>query len=114
MLNFLLFSTTFVFAQEAVSQPGQAAPGWMNLVPFALMFLVLYFLILRPQARKAKDTQDFINSLKKGDEVLTAGGIFGTIVGVTEKFVDLKVSDNSRIKVLKSHVSGSAVEQNNK
>lgn len=95
-------------AQEAATQAGQGSPAWMGMVPFALMFFVFYFLIIRPQARKAKEAQDFLASLKKGDEVLTAGGIFGTIVGVTDRFIDLKVSDNLKLKVLKSHVAGTA------
>jgi preprotein translocase subunit YajC len=97
-------------AQEATSQAAQGAPAWMGMVPFALMFFVFYFLIIRPQARKAKESQDFLKSLKKGDEVLTAGGIFGTIMGVTDRFVDLKVSDGMKLKVLKSHVTGTATE----
>lgn len=112
---FNLFSFISVAeAQEAVAQQAQAAPGWTSMVPFALMFLVFYFLILRPQARKAKDSQEFLKSLKKGDQVLTAGGIFGTIVGVTERFVDLKVSDETRLKVLKSHVTENAIEEKKK
>ena len=105
-----LFIST-AFAQEAVAQQNEGAPGWMSLVPFALMFLVFYFLILKPQAKKAKESQEFVSSLKKGDEVLTAGGIFGTIVGVTEKFVDLKIAENTRIKILKSHVSSSVKDE---
>jgi preprotein translocase subunit YajC len=111
LFEFLSMTFTQAFAQEAATQANEAAPAWMSLVPFALMFLVFYLLIIRPQAKKARETQVFLQSLKKGDEVLTAGGIFGTIVGVTEKFVDLKISENSRIKVLKSHVSGSIAEE---
>jgi len=99
------------YAQEAATATGSGAPGWMGFVPFVLMFLVFYFLIIRPQARKQKDTRDFLTSLKKGDQVLTAGGIFGTIIGITDRFVDLKVSENTKIKVLKSHVAGSAEEK---
>lgn len=110
-MNLITLFISNAFAQEAVAQQNQGAPGWMSVVPFALMFLVFYFLILKPQAKKAKESQDFVTSLKKGDEVLTAGGIFGTIVGVTEKFVDLKIAENTRIKILKSHVSSSAKEK---
>jgi len=99
------------FAQEAATSTGSSAPSWMGFVPFVLMFLVFYFLIIRPQARKQKDTQDFMASLKNGDQVLTAGGIFGTIVGITDRFVDLKVSENTKMKVLKSHLAGSAEEK---
>ncbi|MGH1467605.1 MAG: preprotein translocase subunit YajC [Bdellovibrionales bacterium] len=114
MFNLITLFITTAQAQEAVSQQTGESPGWMGMVPFALMFLVFYFLILRPQARKAKESQEFLKALKKGDQVLTAGGIFGTIVGVTEKFVDLKVSEETRLKVLKSHVTESAVEDKSK
>lgn len=105
-----LFLST-AYAQEAATSTAPTAPGWMGFVPFVLMFFVFYFLIIRPQAKKQKDTQDFLTSLKKGDQVLTAGGIFGTIVGITDRFVDLKISENTKMKVLKSHVSGTAEEK---
>ena len=103
--------TNTAFAQEAATATAESAPSWMGFVPFVLMFFVFYFLIIRPQARKHKETQDFLSSLKKGDQVLTAGGIFGTIVGITDRFVDLKISDNTKVKVLKSHVTGAAEEK---
>lgn len=99
------------YAQEAATSTAPGAPGWMGFVPFVLMFFVFYFLIIRPQARKQKETMDFMSSLKKGDQVLTAGGIFGTIVGITDRFVDLKISENTKIKVLKSHLAGTAEEK---
>ena len=105
-----MFFIDSAYAQEAAKTSAEGAPAWMSFIPFVLMFLVFYLLIIRPQARKAKETQDFLGALKKGDEVLTAGGIFGTIVGVTDRFVDLKVSDNVKLKVLKSHVSGAVQE----
>jgi preprotein translocase subunit YajC len=99
------------YAQEAATSTGAGAPSWMGFVPFVLMFLVFYFLIIRPQARKQKDTQDFMTSLKKGDQVLTAGGIFGTIEGITDRFVDLRVSESTKFKILKSHLAGTAEEK---
>ncbi len=114
MFNLINFFIPAAQGQEAVGQQASQGPGWMGLIPFALMFLVFYFLILRPQARKAKESKDFLQSLKKGDQVLTAGGIFGTIVAVTERFVDLKVSEDMRLKVMKSHVMSSAVEDKTK
>ena len=71
---------------------------------YGCFFSDLLFLVIRPQAKKAKEAQQIVNSLKKGDQVLTGGGILGTIVGVSEKFVDVKVSDTAKIKVLKTSV----------
>ena len=61
--------------------------------------------MIRPQAKKARQAQETLKSLKKGDQVLTSGGILGTIVGVSETFVDLKASDSTRFKVLKASVT---------
>ena len=93
----------------------QAAPGASpsiieQLMPMVFIFLIFFFLIIRPQQKRAKKQQEFLSQLKRGDSVLTTGGIFGTIEGLTEKFVTLEVSDGVRIRVLRSQVSGSASE----
>lgn len=103
---FVLLPGAAAFAQEA----GEAAakgPSTLEslIIPLLGFGFIFYFLILRPQARTARDTQDFLSKLKKGDEVLTTGGILGTIVGVTDNFVDLRVSDGMKLKVVKSHVA---------
>lgn len=106
MMNITSLFLSFAYAQEAATAAPKGPSVWESLViPMGAFFLIFYFLVIRPQAKKAKETQAFLSALKKGDQVLTAGGIFGTIVGVTEKFVDVKVSDNTRLKVLKSSVS---------
>ena len=75
------------------------------VLPFAIMFGVLYFLMIRPQQKKVKDQQALITSLKTGDEVLTSSCILGTITGVADKVVTLEIADDVRIKILKSQVS---------
>ncbi|NQZ19008.1 MAG: preprotein translocase subunit YajC [Bdellovibrionales bacterium] len=69
------------------------------------MFMIFYFLMMRPQMKKQKTHQDFLQKLKKGDRVLTSSGIFGTIEGLTEKYVTLEIADEVNIRVLKAHVS---------
>jgi preprotein translocase subunit YajC len=76
------------------------------LLPLVLMFLVFYLLLIRPQQRKTKQHREFLNSLKKGDEVITSGGIYGRVTGITENVVTLEVADKVRIKVQRSHVAG--------
>lgn len=91
-----------VFAQEAKA----AEPSFFEtMIPFAVMFFIFYFLMIRPQVKKQKSQQDFLQTLKKGDRVLTTGGIFGTIEGLTEQYVTLAVDNKVNIRVLKSHVS---------
>ena len=88
----------------AAGVPAQPGMGGM-LVPFVAMFAVMYFLMIRPQQKKAKEQAEMLNSLKHGDEVLTTSGILGKVTGITEKVVTVEVADNVRVKMLKSQVS---------
>jgi preprotein translocase subunit YajC len=73
-------------------------------LPFVLMAGVFYFLMIRPQQKKAKDHESMVNTLQKGEEVITRGGIIGKIHGVAEKFITLEVDQNVRIKILKNQI----------
>jgi preprotein translocase subunit YajC len=87
---------------------GGAAPNpLLQFLPLILIFAVFYFLLIRPQQKKAKDHQNFLKALKKGDNVVTNGGIHGKITGLTDTVVTLEIADNVRIKVARSHVLGS-------
>ena len=91
-------------APTAPGTPPQ--PSLVSMVlPFALMFAVFYFLLIRPQQKKMKEQEQMVNNLQKGDEVITQSGILGKIHGIADKFVDLEVANNVRIKVLKSTVA---------
>jgi len=81
-------------------------PGLMGmLVPFLLMFAVLYFLMIRPQQKKMREQQDMLKALEHGTEVVTSSGILGKITGITDKVVTLEIADNVRIKILKSQIA---------
>jgi preprotein translocase subunit YajC len=83
-----------------------AAPGMGSmLLPFAAMFAVVYFLMIRPQQKKMKEQQSMLGQLKHGDEVITTSGILGTIRGITDKVVTLEIADGVKIKLLKSQIS---------
>lgn len=82
-------------------QPGMAS----MLLPFGLMFLVFYFLLIRPQQKKMKEHEKMVNALQKGEEVVTQSGILGKIYGITDKVVTLEVDNNVKIKVLKTQVA---------
>jgi len=98
------------FAQETApaaggGQPAGCAGGGMQ--PFMLMgimFVVFYFLLIRPQQKKAKEHANMINDLKKGDEVVTRGGVIGKVSGVQDNILVLEVQEKVRIRVLKSYV----------
>jgi preprotein translocase subunit YajC len=72
------------------------------------MFAVMYFILIRPQQKKQKEQDAWLKSLKKGDEVVTTGGVIGRISGLTDNTVTLEVQEKVRIKVLRSSVSGKA------
>ncbi len=93
-------------ATGAAAPLTQQSPGMGSmLLPFAAMFGVVYFMMIRPQQKKMKEQQDMLGQLKQGDEVVTASGILGTIRGLTEKVVTIEIDDDVKIKVLKSQVS---------
>ena len=104
MFDFLISSA---HAQTGTAQASGPA-GFMQFIPFVLIFLVMYFLMIRPQSKKMKEEQSFLSTLKQGDEVYTKSGILGKIHGITEKVVTLEVEAGARLKVLKSHIVGSA------
>ena len=74
-------------------------------MPFLLMFMVVYFLMIRPQQKKMKEQQEMLTTLKHGDEVITASGMLGTITGITDKVVTLEVADDVKIKMIKSQIA---------
>jgi len=76
-----------------------------SLVMFAAIILIFYFLIIRPQKKREKETKDMLNALKKGDKVVSIGGIHGTVISVKENTVVVKVDDNARIEFTKSAIS---------
>ncbi len=99
---YVLLLSGNVYAQEAAAE---SPSFFIQAVPFLAMFFIFYFLMMRPQIKKQKTHQDFLQTLKKGDRVLTSSGIFGTIEGLTEKYVKLEIADDVSIRVLKAHVS---------
>lgn len=83
---------------------GGAGNPIMGLVPLIVMFAVFYFLIIMPQQKKAKKHKEMLNSLKSGDMVLTAGGLYGKVVGVSERAVNVEIANNVKVKVAKSYI----------
>lgn len=97
------------FAQGAGQVAAKPGIGEM-LFPMAVIVFIFYFLIGRPQQKKAKEAQAFQDSLKRGDEIITSSGIFGEITGMTDQFVTLQIADNVRVKILRSQIARLAKE----
>ena len=83
---------------------GQASNPLLNLMPIVLIFIIFYFLLIKPQKKAQDDHKKMVASLKKNDEVVTSGGIHGTVVNVKEHTIILKVDDNVKIEIQKGSV----------
>ena len=105
---FTLASIAYAFGTtpQAQSADGAAPNPIMTFLPIILIVGVFYFILLRPQKQQQKKHAEIINSLQKNDEVITAGGIHGTIVNVKESTYILRIDDNVRIEVQKNSISG--------
>ncbi|MBV5305694.1 MAG: preprotein translocase subunit YajC [Desulfobulbaceae bacterium] len=78
-----------------------------SFIPLVLIFVVFYFLLIRPQQKQAKEHQQFLNDLKTGNKVITKGGLHGTITGLTETVVTLEIAQDVRVKVSRSAIASS-------
>jgi preprotein translocase subunit YajC len=77
-----------------------------SLIPLILMFVVFYFLLIRPQQKRAKEHQSMLSNLKRGDQIITNGGLVGKVTGLSDKIVTLEVAEKIRLRVLRSHIAG--------
>lgn len=93
------------YAMGAPPSDGSSANPIASLLPFALMFVVLYLLILRPQMKKQKDQQRLIDELEKKDQIVTSGGIHGVIENIKDDIIVVKVADNVKIEISRAAVS---------
>ncbi len=94
------------FISNAMAAGESPEGGGLQLVfMVALFFGIMYFMIIRPQSKKAKEHASLLDSLTKGDEIVTNGGILGKIVNLGDNFVELKVSDSSNIKIQRHAIS---------
>jgi preprotein translocase subunit YajC len=99
---------SFLIADAHAQAAGGAAPtggGMSQILVLVVFVVVFYFLLIRPQQKRAKEHQKMLSELQTGNEVVTAGGILGRIVEISDGFITLEIADNVRIKVQKSQVT---------
>lgn len=99
-----LFMPTNVFAGEVAPAAG-AANSLMSLLPMLAIFLVFYFLLIKPQVKKQKAQATMVDSLKKGDKVVAAGGIIGVVNKIEDNIVHLDIGSETKIQVIKSTIT---------
>lgn len=97
---------TSAFAQAA-GAPGDTNSMLMSLLPFALIFVIMYFLILKPQQKKLKDHQELVKNIRRGDTVVTSGGLVGKVTKVVDDDqIEMEISDGVKIRQMRQMVSG--------
>jgi len=84
---------------------GSQPPAWVQLLPLVILFVLMYFVLLRPQMKRQKEQEKLISSVKSGDRVVAAGGIYGTVTNIKDSVVVLKISDNVKIEVQRSTIT---------
>ena len=90
-------------------QPGGGGGGGSQIwsfLPIILIFVVFYFLLIRPQQKRAKEHRTLLESIKTGEYVLTSGGIYGKITGIKDNIITVEISDKVRVKVARGNIAG--------
>ena len=88
------------------ASPDQQVSPLIQLIPFALVLAIFYFVILLPMKKKQKKVQEFLDALKVGDKVVTSGGLFGSIAKINDQVVQLQVAQNVRVDISKAAIVG--------
>jgi len=99
------FSIVDFFISPAYAQSGSPGGGLLGVLPFVLMLGVLYFLMIRPQQKRAKEHTAMVGALKKGDEVVTNGGLGGSITQIGDAFLTVRVADSVEVNVQKNAIA---------
>ncbi len=103
-MNFVVLSVLTAMGPPSGSSGQSNVPALLQLFPILLVFVVFYFVLIRPQQKKAKEHTELLKSLRTGDKVVTNGGVMGIVVGVKDKSVSIR-SAESKLEVLKSAVT---------
>jgi len=94
------------FISDAMAEGAAASgSGWEGLIPLVLLFLVFYFLLIRPQQKKVKEHKALVSALKKGDEVVTYGGLGGKVRDINDSFCDVEIAENVIVKIERQNIS---------
>lgn len=103
----MLFDPSLAYAMGASGAEGQGNPI-AAFVPLIVMFAIFYFLLIRPQQKKAKQHREVLGNLKKGDYVVTAGGLYGRIYSIADDVLTLEISDDVKVKANRNYIAGLA------
>ncbi|MCK5877527.1 MAG: preprotein translocase subunit YajC [Candidatus Marithrix sp.] len=94
------------FIQNAWAESASAPDaGLLNLVMLVVLFAVFYFLLIRPQTKRVKEHKKLVDSLAKGDEIMTGGGILGKIVNISDDYITIEIAPNTQVKIQRQSIS---------
>jgi preprotein translocase subunit YajC len=93
------------YAGGQLPEGGGGAAGLSALIPLLLMFAIFYFILIRPQQKKQREHREMLRALKTGDQIVTAGGIYGTVIDIDETKVKLKIAEGVKIDVARSSIA---------
>ncbi len=97
--------TSILSLLAAGAGAGATPPAWLSYLPFVAMGLIFWFLIMRPQMKQQKEQRSKLEAIKKGDEVLTGGGLIGRVISVDENYVNVEIAQGVRVKAVKSTIA---------
>jgi len=97
---------TLAYAMASQGEKATGGSGIAALIPLILIFVIFYFLLIRPQQKRMKEHRRLLDNLKRGDKVITAGGLYGTIVNIEGNVVTLELGEKIRVKVNKNYIAG--------
>ncbi len=107
-----IVSTVYAMGPPPGGAEGAPAPNpLIQFLPLIVIFAIFYFLLIRPQQKRQKEHQKFLESLKRGDEVITNGGIYGRVVDIKDNVVSLELAKNVVIRIAKSQIAGRPTEE---
>lgn len=101
----LFLPVALAFAEDATASTTPWMSQFVSMAPIAVLFIVFYFLLIRPQQKKAKEQKEMISNLQKGDNIISSSGIFGRITSVNEDSVTVEIAENVRVKMVKDAVA---------
>jgi len=101
----MIISSLFSFLQQGADPARPQGSILTALLPFVLVFVIFYLLIIMPQRKKQKKHQEMVGQLKPGDKIVTTGGIYGTVMGVQQDKIELKIASNVKIDITRNAVS---------
>jgi preprotein translocase subunit YajC len=106
MEDLIMIDIAYAMGAGGAGGAGSQGGGIAALIPFIAIFAIMYFIIFRPQQKKAKEHREMLAALKKGDRVVSSGGLHGVITGLTDDTVTIEIAPKVRVKVSRGYIAG--------